>query len=118
MWPELAARAIAEYSRWGDLVADPLCGIGTTLVEAVHAGRDAVGVEYEPRWAELARANVALARNQGGGGHGIVECADATALHRDLPGVLGVLAGRVDLVLTSPPYGRTMHGGSSTDTGR
>jgi modification methylase len=33
----------------GDLVADPMCGIGATLVEAIHLGRDAIGVEYEPR---------------------------------------------------------------------
>jgi DNA modification methylase len=30
------------------VVLDPMCGIGTTLVEAVHLGRHAIGVEYEP----------------------------------------------------------------------
>jgi hypothetical protein len=58
MTPELARRIVAEYSRPGQLVVDPLCGIGTTLVEAVALGRRAVGVELEPRWAELARANL------------------------------------------------------------
>ena len=29
-----------------------MCGIGTTLVEALHPDRRAVGVEYEPHWAE------------------------------------------------------------------
>lgn len=107
MWPDVAAHAIAAYTRAGDLVLDPLCGIGTTLVEAIHAGRDAIGVEYEPRWADLARANTALAQTQGGTGHGMVVTGDATAL----PGLLPpVLHGRVALVLTSPPYGRTMHG--------
>lgn len=28
-------------------------GIGITLVEAVHLGRDAFGMEYESRWAKL-----------------------------------------------------------------
>jgi modification methylase len=49
MLPAIAATAITRYTRPGDLVADPMCGIGTTLVEAVHLGRDAAGVEYEPR---------------------------------------------------------------------
>lgn len=107
MWPDLAARIIAEYSRPGDLVLDPLCGIGTTLVEAVHAGRDAIGVECEQRWATLATANTALARAQGGTGHAAVHRGDATTLDQVLT---ASLMGRVDLVVTSPPYGKTMHG--------
>jgi hypothetical protein len=50
MLPAIAATAITRYSEPGDLVADPICGIGTTLVEAIHLGRDAIGTEYEPRW--------------------------------------------------------------------
>src|SRR5436305_5029043 len=57
MLPAIAATAIARYTRPGDLVADPMCGIGTTLVEAVHAGRDGLGIEHEPRWAAVAAAN-------------------------------------------------------------
>ena len=41
MLPAIAATAITRYSEPGDLVADPMCGIGTTLVEAIHLGRDA-----------------------------------------------------------------------------
>ena len=65
MLPAIAATAITRYSEPGDLVADPMCGIGTTLVEAIHLGRDAIGVEYEPRWAQLAAANITHARRQG-----------------------------------------------------
>ena len=34
MLPAIAATAIERYTEPGDLVADPMCGIGTTLVEA------------------------------------------------------------------------------------
>ncbi len=51
MLPAIATTAITRYSEPGDLVADPMCGIGTTLVEAIHLGRNALGIEYEPRWA-------------------------------------------------------------------
>ena len=58
MLPAIAATAIARYTQPGDLVADPMCGIGTTLVEAIHLGRDGLGIEYEPRWAAVAAANI------------------------------------------------------------
>ncbi len=47
MLPAIAAHAIRHYTRPGDLVLDPMCGIGTTLVEAIDNGRRAVGIEYE-----------------------------------------------------------------------
>ena len=62
MLPELARTIISAYSDPDQLVLDPMSGIGTTLVEAVHLDRDAVGVELEPRWAALTAENVALAR--------------------------------------------------------
>src|SRR5580658_9404996 len=96
MLPAIAARAIATYTEPGDLVVDPMCGIGTTLVEAVHLGRDAIGVEYEEPWAKLARANVAFARTQGATGHGEVVTGDARHV--------------VAVVVTSPPYGASLHG--------
>src|SRR5437764_1415604 len=107
MLPAIAAHAITTYTRPGDLVLDPMCGIGTTLVEAVHAGRDAVGVEYESRWADIADANVAHAHGQGAPGRASVVRGDATRLTSLLP---SVLHGRVALVVTSPPYGPTVHG--------
>lgn len=96
MPPAIAAREIATYSKPGDLVCDPMAGIGSTLVEAVHLGRDAIGVEYEPNWAHLARANIAYARRQGETGHGVdrdqvgrlmrmppIGCEAAWAYHHD-----------------------------------
>jgi modification methylase len=107
MLPAIAATAITRYTAQGDLVADPMCGIGTTLIEAIHVGRDAVGVEYEPRWAQVAADGIALAKSQGAAGTARVIRGDA----RQLPGLAppGVL-GRVALVVTSPPYGPSVHG--------
>jgi modification methylase len=107
MMPSIATKAITDYTAPGDLVLDPMCGIGTTLIEAVHLGRDAVGVEYEAPWAQLARRNLHHARTQGAAGTGTVYCGDA----RQLAAVLDPkLAGQVALILTSPPYGSSLHG--------
>jgi modification methylase len=107
MLPAIAAHAIASYTEPGDLVFDPMAGIGTTLVEAVYAGRDALGVEYESQWADIADANLARAHTRGAAGHGAVIRGDATLLSALLP---TALHGQVALVVTSPPYGPTVHG--------
>jgi modification methylase len=115
MLPAVAAKAIAAYTRPGELVVDPMCGIGTTLVEAVHQGRQAIGVEYEARWAQLARANLTLAAGQGAPGTGRVVTGDA----RHLLDLLDpALHGTAALVLTSPPYGSSVHGQVAARPGR
>jgi SAM-dependent methyltransferase len=115
MLPAIARQAIAAYSHPGELVLDPMCGIGTTLVEAIHLGRHAIGIELEPRWAQLASANLTHARRQGATGTARVIIGDA----RHLPALIGFnLTGHVALVLTSPPYGRSLHGQVSTRPGR
>ena len=85
MLPAIAATAIARYTAPGDLVADPMCGIGTTLVEAAYLGRDGLGVEYEARWARLAAANIAYARRHGAAGDAEVIQGDARQLGGLLP---------------------------------
>lgn len=107
MLPAIAAHAVTAYTQPGDLVLDPMCGIGTTLVEAIHAGRDAIGVEYESRWSDIADANIKHAHTQGAAGRAGVIRGDATRILSLVP---GALAGQVALVVTSPPYGPTVHG--------
>lgn len=107
MLPAVAAYAIGHYTQPGDLVLDPMCGIGTTLVEAVHAGRRAVGVEYEPHWVGVSRANLVLAHDAGVEHEGRVFHGDARQLAALLP---PEYLGRAALVVTSPPYGPSTHG--------
>jgi len=49
MLPELARRIVTAYSAPDGLVIDPMCDIGTTLVEGAALGRRCVGVELEAR---------------------------------------------------------------------
>jgi modification methylase len=107
MLPAIARHAITTYTNPGDLVLDPMCGIGTTLLEAVHLGRHAAGVEYEARWAALARANLEHAATSGATGSGTVATGDGRSAPALLP---EVGEGTVALLLTSPPYGASLHG--------
>jgi modification methylase len=118
MLPALARRAIETYSEPGDLVVDPMCGIGTTLVEASGLGRRAVGVELEERWARLASANLDhVHTDRHTRALALVAEGDARELPRVLPtrarrllegepraDVRPIGSGAVDLILTSPPY--------------
>ncbi len=44
---ELATRLVKMFSFVGDVVLDPFCGSGTTMLAAINEGRIAVGVETE-----------------------------------------------------------------------
>jgi DNA modification methylase len=46
--PQLVRRCILEYSNEGDLVIDPFCGSGTTIVESLIYGRKSVGTDINP----------------------------------------------------------------------
>lgn len=46
---------IDRYSKPGDSILDPFCGSGTLLVEALVAGRNAVGVDVDPVAAFISR---------------------------------------------------------------
>ncbi|PJJ05547.1 DNA methylase [Streptomyces sp. 2333.5] len=116
MHPGIAAHAIATDTKPGDLVLDPMCGIGTTLVEALHLGHNALGIEYEPKWATLASLNARSAAQKSDAGTGTVRCGDARRLTDLAP---ASARGEVALVVTSPPYGSSVHGQvrSTRDTG-
>ncbi|HKB37337.1 MAG TPA: DNA methyltransferase [Gemmataceae bacterium] len=54
-------RIILACTNPGDLVLDPMCGPGTTLVAARRLGRRSIGVELCPATAALARERLARA---------------------------------------------------------
>jgi modification methylase len=72
----------------------------------MHVERHAIGIEYESRWADLARKNIDFARRSGASGQADVITCDARKLINTGPAT----QGKVALVLTSPPYGPSTHG--------
>jgi DNA methylase len=100
MLPSIARYLIRTFTDEGEWVCDPMAGIATTVVEAMHLGRHGIGVEYEARWAGLAARNIGLAASQGARGTGEIYQGDS----RHLPALLPPeLHGRIALVITSPP---------------
>lgn len=87
---------IERCSKPGDVVLDPFVGFDTTLVRAGALGRKAVGVELLPGRVEYLRRRVPAACILEGDARGL----RAVLLNAEPP----VLAGAVDLILSSPPY--------------
>ncbi|GAA0284116.1 hypothetical protein GCM10009527_095280 [Actinomadura nitritigenes] len=91
-------------------MVDPMCGcgIGTTLVEAIHLGRDAAGMEYERAFVDLTLNNLRHAQTQGATGRYQLACGDARAIatvHKDLQG---------EAALVLAPAGAPAHRGRET----
>lgn len=49
----LVADAILDVTRRGDIVLDPFCGSGTTLLAAERTGRRGFGIEIDPIYVDL-----------------------------------------------------------------
>jgi DNA modification methylase len=56
---ELVARMIANSSRAGEIIYDPFCGSGTTMVAAQQLGRVGYGVEIDPGYVAVALQRLA-----------------------------------------------------------
>lgn len=119
--PRLMARLIEFFTKTGELVLDPLAGVGGTLLGAAIARgpRRAIGIELDPRWAEVYREVVAEAEAAAGGAGltlvdignqdpGGVRTFDSGGLDLRLGDCLEILptieTGSIDFVATDPPY--------------
>jgi len=98
----LPRRWIELLTHEGELVLDPFVGIGTTLVAAQEAGRNAVGFDLHRGYIETARGRVQQPRLDAPTRQIAVE-ADA----RDIPRY--IRPGTVSLIVTSPPYANLLN---------
>ncbi len=57
--PVALLKFIIEYSRTIGAVLDPYCGSGSALVAAKDLGREAIGIEIEERYCEIAAKRLA-----------------------------------------------------------
>jgi len=98
MRPPLAKAILQLYGE--SPVLDPMAGIGTTLVEAMLLGMDAVGVEFEKKFVDQANRNIShVAKLFPSRDPGKAVCIKGDA--RDLS---CLSAQKVGSVIFSPPY--------------
>jgi hypothetical protein len=93
----------AGHLRPGDLVGDPFGGVALGAWPARRRGLHWVGVELEPRFVELGRANLDLWQRQFG--DKIAPWGQAALVQGDSRRLAEVLAGAgLAAVVSSPPY--------------
>ena len=89
------------YTSEGDTILDPLCGIGSVFA-ALSLRRNVYGIELEKRFVDVATLNIKNIRDK--------YAADNTAviIQGDCRKILPLPIG-VDCIITSPPYGSSVH---------
>jgi len=93
------ARAILQL--FGESpVLDPMAGIGTTLVEAMLLGMDAVGIEYEKRFVDQANRNITHVANS----FRDRSLGKAVCIRGDARDLSCLDTQKVSCVVFSPPY--------------
>lgn len=113
--PTYLVRAIIlTYTQEGDLVLDPMAGIGTTVIESFRLGRKAIGVEYENKFFNICLKNLALAKRNlnDPAGDGMFIKGDSRQLSKILN------KHNFDSIIFSPPFADSLAGSSKDDIGK
>jgi tRNA G10 N-methylase Trm11 len=97
MRPSLARAILQLYGE--SPVLDPMAGIGTSLVEAMLLGMDAVGVEYEQKFVDQANTNIEHVRET----FPNAKLGRAVCVQGDARG-LALGKKKIKSILFSPPY--------------
>jgi len=108
---EIPKRLIKLFTFWGETVLDPFGGVGTTAAVALGLGRNAVSIDQNSTYNNIARKRCAAALAQGEAKVRI-EKGDARNLE-------GIRTESISLVVTSPPYwDKADYGASATNIGK
>jgi DNA modification methylase len=94
---QLARRVIELFTHEGELVLDPFCGIGTTLLAAKQLNRNAIGIDINLKYIEIANQRLSQQLNLSTSKQMAI-CDDAINIDKYISGP------KVKLVWTSPPY--------------
>lgn len=92
--PELCADLIKTFTKGGQLVLDPLAGVGGTLLAASLCNREAIGIEINPEWTKIYKQVCELENLKE---HKMI-VGDAREKLVEIP------KGSVDFILTDVPY--------------
>lgn len=96
--PQIPRNLILRYSKPEELVLDPMCGGGTTLIECKLLARNAIGFDINSQMVELTERNMKFDLPDGNIKPNIqAKLGDA----RDLKDIED---NSIDLIATHPPY--------------
>jgi DNA modification methylase len=98
----LPKKAIRLFTHRGEIVLDPFCGIGTTMIGATETSRHSIGIELNKSYCDYAMKRLqqknieSFAKN--------IEIYN-TIINADIRNIKNFIPeNSIDLIVTSPPY--------------
>jgi hypothetical protein len=102
---DMVQQFIEFFTKAGETVLDPMLGTGSTLIACAASGRRGIGIELQPKYAEIARQRVAQHQAQLGlGGDGDATLQPQRVIAGDARDMDKLDIGPVQYCITSPPY--------------
>jgi len=105
----LTRTLITTFTRPGDVVLDPMAGVGTTLVEGMLLGRNVVGVDLEEKFCKLIEGNLENVKKLNDKSRFKLQLGRAAVIKGDSRQLAQLLEEKMDAVVTSPPYGLALN---------
>ena len=93
--PQIPRNIILRYSEEGDIVLDPMCGGGTTLIECKLLNRKGIGFDINPKAVEITKELLKFSGDYR---------YEPEVSVGDVRNLLGLQDNSVDLIITHPPY--------------
>lgn len=104
----LTRKLITTFTKPGDVILDPMVGVGTTLVEGMLLGRNVVGVDIEDKFCKLVEGNIQNVEEINSKSRFKLRLGKAQVLCGDSRNLAWLLQEKMDAVVTSPPYGASV----------
>lgn len=116
-FPESLAQEFIEFfTKAGQWVLDPMVGTGSTCIAALRAGRNCVGIELNPTYAQITHERLEKSRSDLGDA---VQSLEAEVFNHDATAFRELDLPTFDYMITSPPYWNMLHArGSQTQEER
>lgn len=93
--PQVARNLLLRYTEEGDTLLDPMCGSGTSLIEAKLLNRNSIGIDINSNAVELSKSALEF----------IVENSSThTVLCQDSKDLSLIPDNSIDLIIFHPPY--------------
>ena len=99
----LPTKCIQTFTHKGELVLDPFCGIGTTLLAAKDLNRNAIGFDLKKEYTQFAKKRLGQQSLNSPKEKQILVCDDALNIPQYLK------EESVSLCVTSPPYANMLN---------
>ncbi|MGD8603422.1 MAG: DNA methyltransferase [Anaerolineales bacterium] len=115
-FPETLVQEFVEFfTKEGQMVLDPMAGTGSTLIACLRSGRNSIGIELNPKYADIASQWV----EEEAGQMDPSKLPQARVIQGDASRLAEFDLPVIDYVITSPPHWNMLHArGAETQRNR